>query len=287
MMCSTITMVMPPPWMRRTSSIASRTSAGVSPAIASSSSSALGSEASARAISSRLRPGVPRLLAGASMTWPSPTRCSTSRARPRASRALGWRSRAPIVALSSTDIDSKVSGTWKVRASPSLARASGGSDVTSAPAKDTVPAVNGRSPVRQLKKVDLPAPLGPIRPRMSPSSTDTDASSTALKAPNALVTLRASISMAARDLRPRRRLARTPFEQRQQPARQEAGDDDDDGAVDHEGEAGAAAAEVAVRELLERHQDQGADQRTEELARAAERRHHHHLDRDQDAEARF
>src|SRR5882762_10330347 len=105
-----------------------------------------------------------------------------------------------MVALSSTDIDSKVSGTWNVRASPSAARASGGRCVTSAPANVTVPEVTGRSPVRQLKKVDLPAPLGPIRPRMSPSSTDTDALSTALKAPKALVTLRASISMIAHDL---------------------------------------------------------------------------------------
>src|SRR3954470_14445590 len=277
MMCSTTTMVMPPPWMRRTSSIASCTSVGVRPAIASSSSSALGSDARARAISRRLRPGVPRLRAGASITWPRPTRCRTSRARARASRALGWRSSAPIVALSSTDIDSNVSGTWKVRARPRRARSSGGSRVTSAPAKETVPEVSGRSPVRQLKKVDLPAPLGPIRPRMSPCSTDTEAPSTALKAPNALVTLRASISTA--------HLA--AFEQREEPARQEAGDDHDDRAVDHEGDAGALASQQAVRQLLERHQDQGADQRAEQLAGAAQRCHHHHLDRDQDAEARF
>src|SRR3954471_899839 len=182
-----------------------------------------------------------------------------------------------MVALSSTDIDSKVSGTWKVRARPSRARSSGGFFETSRPAKETVPEVSGRAPVRQLKKVDLPAPLGPIRPRMSPSSTDTEASSTALKAPNALVTLRASISTA--------HLA--AVEQRQQAARQEAGDDHDDRAVDDEGEAGAPAAEQAVRQLLERHQDQRADQRAEKLAGAAERCHHHHLDRDQDAEARF
>src|SRR5260221_6620321 len=105
-----------------------------------------------------------------------------------------------MVALSSTDIDSKVSGTWKLRARPRAARASGGRRVTSAPLKVTVPDVTGRSPVRQLKKVDLPAPLGPIRPRISPSSTDTDASSTALKAPNALVTFLASISMIARGI---------------------------------------------------------------------------------------
>src|SRR5882757_10882747 len=135
-----------------------------------------------------------------------------------------------MVALSSTDIDSKVSGTWKVRARPSAARASGGRRVTSAPAKVTVPEVSGRSPVRQLKKVDLPAPLGPIRPSMSPSSTDTDASSTALKAPKALVTLFASISMAAHGLA----LCRTALEQGKQSARQEARDDHDDGAIDHE-----------------------------------------------------
>src|SRR5215470_9381231 len=196
-----------------------------------------------------------------------------------------------MVALSSTDIDSKVSGTWKVRASPSWARASGGRRVTSVSAKDTEPAVTGRSPVRQLKNVDLPAPLGPIRPRMSPSSTATEASSTALKAPNALVTFLASISMAARDVSRGCGLGRRPrataLEQRQQSARQKAGDDDDDGAVDHEGEAGAAAAEPAVRQLLHRHQDQGADQRAEQHAGAAQRRHHHHLHRDQDAEAGF
>src|SRR6266542_1682103 len=191
-----------------------------------------------------------------------------------------------MVALSSTDIDSKVNGTWKVRANPSAARASGGKRVTSAPLKITVPDVTGRSPVRQLKKVDLPAPLGPIRPRMSPSSTDTDASSTALKAPNALVTFLASISMAPRNIR--LRLPRRPaLEQRQQPARQEARDDDDDGAIDDEGEARAAPTQIAVGELLQRHQDQGADQWAEELACAAQSRHHYHLDRDQDAEARF
>src|SRR5882672_5465799 len=156
-----------------------------------------------------------------------------------------------MVALSSTDIDSKVSGTWKVRARPSRARSSGGRRVTSVPLKLTVPEVTGRSPVRQLKKVDLPAPLGPIRPRMSPSSTETEASSTALKAPKALVTLRASISMAAhhRGLGRLGAFGTAVREQRQQPARQEPRDDDDDGAVDHEGKTGTTAAQVAVREL--------------------------------------
>ena len=73
MMCSTITSVVPEAWIWRTRSMALRISVGVRPAMASSSSSTLGSEASALAISSRLRPGVPRLLAGASATALKPT----------------------------------------------------------------------------------------------------------------------------------------------------------------------------------------------------------------------
>src|SRR5471032_2671363 len=183
-------------------------------------------------------------------------------------------------------MDSKVSGTWKLRARPRRARSSGGALVTSTPAKCTVPDVGCVSPVRQLKNVDLPAPLGPIRPSMSPSSTETEASSTALKAPYALVIPRASICMAALRLGGlcRRRLA---LEQRQQAARQEARDDHDDRAIDDVGDAGTLATEIGIRQFLERHQDQRADQRAEQLARAAECCHHDHLHRDQDAEARL
>src|SRR5207249_7082429 len=53
--------------------------------------------------------------------------------------------------------------------------------VISSPSNSTWPDVEVRSPVRQLKKVDLPAPFGPIRPRMSPCSSVTEAASTALK----------------------------------------------------------------------------------------------------------
>src|SRR5947209_15406195 len=66
----------------------------------------------------------------------------------------------------------------------------------SCPSKNTLPEVESKSPVRQLKKVDLPAPFGPIKPRISPCSRVTDAASTALKLPKAFVTSRASRSMA-------------------------------------------------------------------------------------------
>src|SRR5258708_31083929 len=134
-----------------------------------------------------------------------------------------------MVTLSSTDIDSNVSGAWRLRARPSRARASGGWCVTSTPAKCTVPEVGGRSPVRQLKKVDLPAPFGPIRPRISPCSKVTEAASTALKLPKALVTSHASRSMACSrsDGGGFLRLAapfRQPLDQGQDAARLEARD---------------------------------------------------------------
>ena len=43
-----------------------------------------------------------------------------------------------------------------------------------------VPDVGSASPARQLKNVLLPAPLGPIRPMISPSATSRSAPSTAL-----------------------------------------------------------------------------------------------------------
>src|ERR1700727_2532867 len=58
MMCSTMTMVLPMSWMRRTSAIAACSSVGVKPASDSSSSNRRGSVGSTRAISRRLRLGL-------------------------------------------------------------------------------------------------------------------------------------------------------------------------------------------------------------------------------------
>src|SRR5215831_8326096 len=287
MMCSTMTSVMPRRWICRTRSMAARISAGVRPAMASSSSSTLGSLASALAISSRLRPGVPRLLAEASAAPPSPTSPITSSALSRAAVAAWWRRKAPIITLSSTDIEPNVSGTWKVRAMPRRARCSGVSRVTFRPSKCTVPEVGWRSPVRQLKNVDLPAPLGPMSPSTSPSLTATEASSTALNAPKAIVSWLASSSMAGLGLG---RLALgTPAagEEGQQSARQEASDDDDNCAIDHEGQPRAFAAEQAVGDLLQRHQDQRPHEGPKQQTCPAERGHDQHLDGDQDAAARL
>src|SRR6266576_5296823 len=283
MMCSTMTSVMPDRWMSRTRSIASRTSRWVRPAIASSSSRTLGSVASARAISSRLRPGVPSDRAGASASLLMPTRSSTARARISASERCEVRRNAPIIAFSTTDMPSNVCGTWKVRARPRCARASGVKLVMSWPSNRTLPEVDNRSPVRQLKKMDLPAPFGPIRPRISPCSSVTEAASTALKLPKVLVMPRASRSMACsrRDdvLWRLAALFQTPLDQRQDAARLKPRDQDDDRAIQYEGQAGALAAEQAVGDFLQRHQDRRTHQRSEQQAGATQGCHDQHFHR--------
>src|SRR3954453_14808046 len=288
MMCSTMTSVMPERWMSRTRSMASCTSRRVNPAIASSSSRIFGSVASARAISSRLRPGVPSDFAGAFANALNPTRSSTARALVSAWDRCGVRRNAPIITFSSTDMPSNVCGTWKVRASPRWARASGVRLVISCPSSKTLPEVESRSPGNQFNNVDLPAPLGPIRPRMSPCSSVTEALSTALKLPNAFVRSRASRSMGGSlrndGFRRFAALRPQPVDQGQNAAGLEPRDQDNDRAIDHECQSRTLAAEQVVGNLLQRHQDRGADQRPEQQPRAAERGHDQHLHRDQDAE---
>src|SRR5437867_4629036 len=107
----------------------------------------------------------------------------------------------------------------------------------SCPSNRTLPEVASRSPVRQLKKVDLPAPFGPIRPRMSPCSSVTLAASTALKLPKALVTSRASRSIGCSLGRGcgfgHLAFGPQPVDQGQYAAWLEARDDHDDGAIDN------------------------------------------------------
>src|ERR1700676_3621021 len=141
---------------------------------------------------------------------------------------------------------------------PARARASGMARVTSAPANRMVPVVGMVSPARQLKKVDFPAPFGPMRPMMSPSLTARSAPATARNSPNALETLVASSSMEAlSDAR------RNTVPHLGQAARLEPRDQHDNAAVENVGQAGAAAAEPAIGRGLDRDQDQRADERSE------------------------
>src|SRR3954447_9925741 len=127
----------------------------------------------------------------------------------------------------------------------------------SRPSKKTLPDVDSKSPLRQLKNVDLPAPLGPIKPRMSPCSSVTEALSTALKLPNAFVRSRASRSMGGSlrndGFRRFAALRPQPVDQGQNASGLEPCDQHDDGAIDHECQSRTLAAEQIVGNLLQRH----------------------------------
>src|SRR5438552_591391 len=154
------------------------------------------------------------------------------------------------------------------------------------PSNSTLPEVETKSPVRQLKKVDLPAPFGPIKPRMSPGSSVTLAASTALKLPKAFVTSWASRSIGGSfRYSGRRAPGPQPIDQGQNAARLEPRDDHDDGAVNNERKARALAAEEIVGDFLQRHQDRRSHQRPEQQPGAAQCGHDQYLHRDQDSEA--
>src|SRR5271169_2655326 len=155
---------------------------------------------------------------------------------------------------------------------PARAWASDATWVTSTPLKTMRPAVGDVSPARQLKKVDLPAPFGPIRPMISCSSTARSAPDTARKLPNAFDTFLASSSIGAPPA-----LRHDAIPQLEQAAGLEARDQDDDAAIKNVGQTGAAAAEPGVGGDLQRDQDQRAHERAEQHAGATERRDDHHL----------
>src|SRR4249920_2297786 len=130
-------------------------------------------------------------------------------------------------------MSSNVAGTWKVRPIPSRACSSGLARVTSTPSKVMRPVVGSVSPARQLKKVDLPAPFGPIRPMISPSLMDRSAPATARRLPKVFETFCALSSIG-----PFPELRRDAVPHLVQPAGLEARDDDDDAAVENVGEPG-------------------------------------------------
>src|SRR3984893_12259004 len=129
------------------------------------------------------------------------------------------------------------------------------------------PVVGKVSPARQLKKVDLPASFGPIRPMISCSSTARSAPDTARKLPNAFDTFLASSSISAPPT-----LRHDAIPQLEQAAGLEACDQHIDAAIKNVGQTGAAAAEPGIGGNLQRDQDQRADKRTEQHAGSAERR---------------
>src|SRR4051812_11722107 len=133
------------------------------------------------------------------------------------------------------------------------------------------PVVGSVSPARQLKKVDLPAPLGPISPMISPSPIDKSAPATARRLPKVFETFSALSSMALPEL------WRNAVPHLVQPPGLETRDDHDDAAIENVGESGPAAAEPGVGRGLQRDQDDRANQGAVERAGSAERCDDDHL----------
>ncbi len=79
-------------------------------------------------------------------------------------------------------------GIWNVRATPRWQIASGVSPAISSPWKRMDPAVGSRAPEMQLNIVVLPEPLGPMSPRISPSTTSKEMLLSAVKPPKRLTT---------------------------------------------------------------------------------------------------
>src|SRR5437868_9966875 len=149
---------------------------------------------------------------------------------------------------------------------PRRACSSGGARVRSTLSNTMRPVVGSVSPARQLKKVDLPAPFGPIRPMISPSLIARSAPATARRLPKVFETFSALSSITLPEF------WGDALRHLVQPARLEARDDHDDAAVENICQPGAAAAEPGIGRGLQRDQDDGADQRAVEGPCPAERR---------------
>src|SRR4051812_45228462 len=79
---------------------------------------------------------------------------------------------------------------------PMARRTLSASATTSAPATRAEPPDGGRSVVSMRMRVDLPAPLGPSMPKISPSPTVNEMPSTAVKSPQRLERLTTSMAGA-------------------------------------------------------------------------------------------
>src|SRR5450432_850520 len=66
---------------------------------------------------------------------------------------------------------------------PHRQRSAAGSAVTSLPSNQIEPCVGGSTPAIRLNSVDLPAPLGPISPTISPRPTDIEMLLLAIRPP--------------------------------------------------------------------------------------------------------
>ena len=168
----------------------SPTSSWLSPPAGSSRRRSRGFATSARASSTRFWTPYGNAAAGKSARSRRPTTSSTSRAS--ACVALRPLPCAPTSTFSRTDIVRKSWMFWNVRATPFRTILNAGCFRSEAPSRSTVPESGVYRRVMTLKAVVLPAPFGPIRPEIWPSSTSNDTPSSATMPPKRRVTSRTS-----------------------------------------------------------------------------------------------
>ena len=193
MLCSMRRTEIPPALMAPMSRTMASISVALSPAITSSSKRSVGSVASARASSSRLRSARVRLEASSEARSTSATRSRTARAAASASAMAGWRASAATLTLSSTESRAKGRTIWKVRARPSRQMSCGLSPPRRRSRNRISPASGARNPESRLKTVCFTLRSSTI----SPSATVRSRPSTARRPPKRLESPRTSSRLSA------------------------------------------------------------------------------------------
>src|SRR3984893_9176823 len=245
----------------------------------SSSSRRRGWVARARATSSRLRRPMGSEGARLPATPSSRHVAITRRAASRAALTACTRVSAPIITLSSTERLPKGFTSWKVRVSPSAHTWWGASPLMSRPSSRTVPVLGAETDQMTVKSVVLPAPLGPMMPRISPGAARRLTSFTAVRPPKRLVTASSS-SIASHRAQP----LPDPADQA---LGHEAHDHDEQAAVDDQVDADEPRLEVAEGRAqvdLERGDEEraheGADRGAESADDAVQREADREVDRE-------
>ena len=166
--------------------------------------------------------------------------------------------------VSSTVRSGKIWTSWKLRAMPRRARATGPMpDVAILEAHG--PAVGGRTPVSTLISVDFPAPFGPMIETNSPSRDAEAHAVQGAEAPVELPEVLASRIIARRSARPP-----APREEAHEPA---GGEDHD--RREHRAEDQPPVGNDRHHRVLEVDEHEGAEHGAEEAREAAEQRHEH------------
>ena len=166
------------------------TSPEVSPANGSSTSTTFGLRPMALASSSRRRSANGSVPGRRSRIAPKPTRWAMARARSSTSGSANSRSSASgksaSLMFSSTVCRCSGRECWNTRPTPCRAMRWLGQPATSTPSIRTVPASGRSIPMMSFITVDLPEPLGPISPRISPGAMSSAMPPTATSPPNRL-----------------------------------------------------------------------------------------------------